>query len=608
MGTFTSAIEPRNPTLDNRKHIRVQGVDRPNTLDLVFTDVPDIVDVKVKLPIGGSDHHTLSVSLTLRQSAAATEFRKEIYLKNRVNWDYVHSDVESLPWRTIIHCEDPINSLNTNMLSIIKRRVPVRTLTLKSSDKPWFDGKCKGAHSEKQAAFHTGSRNRSRENWLRFVTKRSTAERIYSNAETMYNDRLRDNLENAQQPHKWWSSLKTSVFGSSSLIPALLSSDGALVANSKDKAELLLSHFEAKQSRNIVNTPLTCHPEPSFTKFAFRSKEVRSLLNDLDEYGGTDPVGMFPLFLKKIADILAPKLSVIFRSLIRQGSFPKCWRTANIVPIPKGAVSPQASNYRPISLTPLLSKVYEKLLSSRLGSYFEKNNIYPTNQFAYRKNLGTCDALLSISHKLQMALDSGSEARAVQIDFSAAFDRVNHIALLHKLKSVGVGGSVLSIATEFLRSRVQRVCVDGCYSNFSNVISGVPQGSVLGPLLFILYTADLYNIVKNDLFGYADDKTLLSVIPSPADRQTVAVSLNRDLELINEWCEVWDMGINCTKTQSITFSRSRTKMPLHPPLSISGAALDESSSLKNTSAPYPQVQRKSWEFCGEQTKSSEAPR
>ena len=122
----------------------------------------------------------------------------------------------------------------------------------------------------------------------------------------------------------------------------------------------------------------------------------------------------------------------------------------------------------------------------------ERSGVHPTTQFAYRKGQGTCDALLCVSHTLQSALERGQEAGIVQIDFSAAFDRVNHLGILYELCSVGFGGSVLSILTQFLSNRSQHVMVDGYRSKLVNVVSGVPQGSVLGTLLFLLYTSELF--------------------------------------------------------------------------------------------------------------------
>ena len=127
-------------------------------------------------------------------------------------------------------------------------------------------------------------------------------------------------------------------------------------------------------------------------------------------------------------------------------------------------------------------------MSVRLGRFMECSGVLPTTQFAYRKGLRTCDSLLCVSHMLQSALESGQEASIVQIDFSVAFDGVNHLGILYKLCSVGIGGSTLSTLTQFPSNRSQHVMVDGCRRKLVIVVSGVPQGSILGTLLFILYT------------------------------------------------------------------------------------------------------------------------
>ena len=147
---------------------------------------------------------------------------------------------------------------------------------------------------------------------------------------------------------------------------------------------------------------------------------------DLDPYGGTDPLGMFPCFLKRTADVMAPHLSALFRWLVHLGSFPVCWRQANVTLIQKGPPSSFVANYRPISLTSVRSKVFERLVSVRLGRFMECSGVVPATQCAYRKALGSCDALLYLSQTLQSVLESGQEDRILLINFSAAFDRVNH--------------------------------------------------------------------------------------------------------------------------------------------------------------------------------------
>ena len=206
-----------------------------------------------------------------------------------------------------------------------------------------------------------------------------------------------------------------------------------------------------------------------------------------------------------------------------------------MTPIPKGPLSELVCNYRLISITPVLSKVFERLIALRFGHFLERSGVLSSHQYSYRKGLSTCDALLDIVCAGQLELDSCGELAFVQIDFSAAFGRVNHRGLVFKLREAGVGGLISKVFQNFLSSRTQRVKVDGVCSSSIDVVSGVPQGSFLGPLLFLLYIADIPRLLQNELVGYADDSTLLRRIPHPCDRSSVAASLNDDLAVISDW-------------------------------------------------------------------------
>ena len=168
------------------------------------------------------------------------------------------------------------------------------------------------------------------------------------------------------------------------------------------------------------------------------------------------------------------------------------------------------------------------------------------------------------------ALESGHEAIIVQIGFSAAYDRVNHQVILYKLSSVCIGGSVSSILTQFLSNRSEQVMVDGCRSKLVDIVSGVPQRSVSGPLLFLLSTSKLFSILENKLIDYADDSTLIAVVPSLGVRVTVAESLICDLGRVSELCELWGMKFNesTSKTKIMIVSFCRTIHPQSPPLTI----------------------------------------
>ena len=210
-------------------------------------------------------------------------------------------------------------------------------------------------------------------------------------------------------------------------------------------------------------------------------------------------------------------------------------------------------------ITPILFKVYDKLVSHKLSSFCTKYGLLPAAQFAYMKCLGCTDAQLSISHHLQKFLDTGMESYIVHLYFSGAFDKVIHSGLLFKLKSIGVGGMcAVYLGRVPLRPYV---VVDGATRGWIPIVSGGPQGSVLGPPLFILYTNEMFELVESRLHAYADDNTLLAVVRMPTDRSAVAASLNRDLARIQEWCNHWCMILNPNETKALVVSRSRTVNP-----------------------------------------------
>ena len=167
----------------------------------------------------------------------------------------------------------------------------------------------------------------------------------------------------------------------------------------------------------------------------------------------------------------------------------------------------------------------------------------------------------------------------MQIDFSAAFDRANHQGILYRLCSVGIGGSVSSILTQFLSNQSQHVIVNRCRSKLVDVIAAVAQGSVLSQLLLLLHTTELFSILKNKLIGCADDFTLMADVPSPGIRVTETQSLIHDLGRVSEWCDLWGIKLNESKTKTTIVTRSCTMHPQSPPLTIGGTVLKESDDL-----------------------------
>ena len=219
-------------------------------------------------------------------------------LKHRVNWSAVCDAIGVLPWRSIWCADNPVERLNVHLSLLVERFVPTKVIRVRNKDKPWFNDDSRLALDMKHGAHLRWTRDHSQVNWDECVHYLRRANAVHAEAMREFSVRSRDVLMNVQCAHKRRSILKSAVFGSSSdssLLP-LIGAGGGLVCESVRKADMLAAHFDGKQFRDPVYLPPTCHLSPSLTTFAYRSREVKRLLLDLDSYGGTDPLGMFPLF------------------------------------------------------------------------------------------------------------------------------------------------------------------------------------------------------------------------------------------------------------------------------------------------------------------------
>ena len=215
--------------------------------------------------------------------------------------------------------------------------------------------------------------------------------------------------------------------------------------------------------------------------------------------------------------------------------------------IPKCPPSSFVANYLPISITSVLSNVFECwylfILDDSLYAMvcFQPPSLLIRKVWVPVMHFCVCPIHCKVHWRVGRRL-----GLIDLIDFSATFDWVNYQGILYRLCSVGIRGSVLSLLTQFLSNRSQRIMVGGCRSKLVDVLSGVPMGSVLGLLLFLLYTSELFSILENKLTGYADDSTLMAVVPSPGVRVTVRESLICDLGRVSKWCDLWGMKLNAS--------------------------------------------------------------
>ena len=273
--------------------------------------------------------------------------------------------------------------------------------------------------------------------------------------------------------------------------------------------------------------------------------------------------------LKIFPELLAIPLHLIFNRCLAEGYFPLSWKKANVQPVHKKNSRQLKSNYRPISLLPICSKIFEKVLFDQIYTFLNSNNLISNNQSGFRPRDSTINQLLSITHEIYESFENHHETRAIFLDISKAFDKVWHDGLLFKLACNGISGNLHNLISSFLSNREQRVVLNGTVSDFLQLKSGVPQGSVLGPLLFLVYINDLTENIISTMKLFADDSSLFTCVHNVNDSH---VNLTHDLDTITAWAYQWKMEFNPDITKQaieVIFSHKRNK-PIHPQISFNG--------------------------------------
>ena len=208
-------------------------------------------------------------------------------------------------------------------------------------------------------------------------------------------------------------------------------------------------------------------------------------------------------------------------------------------------------NYRPISLLPLCGKIFEKIIFNNLYRHLTTHHLITKNQFGFRPGDSTTNQLIDLVDEIHQAFDSTKslEVRAVFLDISKAFDKVWHDGLIFKMRQNGISGKLLKLFQNYLSNRKQRVVLNGFSSDCSSIESGVPQGSVLGPLLFLIYINDLKKNIKSNVKFFADDTMLFSIVNNPT---ISANELNHNLKVISQWAYQWKMKFNSDPNKQAT--------------------------------------------------------
>lgn len=313
--------------------------------------------------------------------------------------------------------------------------------------------------------------------------------------------------------------------------------------------------------------------------------EIIKIINSLKTHSASGFDNVSNSLIKQAQHIFASPLTHLFNLSLSTGTVPDCLKIANITPVFKAGDPYDVTNYRPISLLTSFSKILEKIVNSRLLSFLENNNLLAENQFGFRTGRSTEDAVVRMTNHITSNLDSGKKCVGVFLDLAKAFDTVSRRILLGKMQSMGIRGIPLNWFISYFSNRRQRVCVDGMCSEFSEMTFGVPQGSVLGPTLFLIYINDLckLDLAKAETLAFADDTALIF---HGDTWDEVTESTHRGLRQVLQWLNNNLLSLNTFKTKFLNFSISQRSAPTRPLI----IKLHECSRFSSNSCSCPSIE------------------
>ena len=301
--------------------------------------------------------------------------------------------------------------------------------------------------------------------------------------------------------------------------------------------------------------------------------EVSKIISNLGANKASDIYGNSNKFLKMGGNTAAEIIVILFNQSLAQGIFPQPLKNAKIIPCHKGDSILEMSNYRPISLLPIFSKVFEKLMYARVISFINKHKIIFKNQFGFQSKMCTEYAVNSLLNNITSSLENHETGICIFLDFAKAFDTVNHEILLKKLEYYGIRGIAQKWFKSYLSNRMQSTEIGGVQSSLNQIKCGVPQGSVLGPLLFLLYINDIVKSSTLFKFTLFADDTSLYYSQKNNSGQDMSHVVNEELQKISHWLGANKLSLNVKKSQLLVFSLSKNKPNIN--LFINGEALKE---------------------------------
>ena len=554
-------------------------------IDHIYTNSNVILSYGV-LDINVSDHEMVYVVRKKpKVSYVTSKFEGRSY--RNYNRERFIDDLNQQDWGNYNTLDDPNeiwSKFYNNVIQSIDIMCPLKTYNIKKIKEIWVTNEMLELIHNKDLALRKAKRTKLSEDWKIARRLRNDCVSMVRKAKADYiQNELHENISDSK---KFWKQIKNIIpnqSGGGDRIKLVNHENGNTIKEA-DTADFINNFFtnvgpnlsrDMNKEWRYQGTVADRH----LSDIILNTEEILKFTKEINIYKSSSVPHLSTKILKEAFMSQLPRLQYLFEQILKSCTFPLIWKMATVIPLKKAGNSNLVTNLRPISLLPLPSKIFEKIIHNRLIHHLEVNQYLDINQGGFRKNNSTINTAVRFTNDIFNAINSRYLTLSTFIDMAKAFDTVNHVILLKKMELLGITGNILKLIRSYLSDRSQSTIANGITSRPQSVVCGIPQGSTVGPLMFIIYINDIASILKYCKYQmYADDTVLYL---SGKEIGSATEKICTDLSSFKNWCDMNKLTINVKKTKYVIYGlKSQIKDIRAHRLYIDEQVLDRVNSYK----------------------------